>query len=111
MPLSTSGDQSPDTRKVVEARLQALSSKWAELAPAFLKARQALYAAKDQDNTYTVYIASNDLDKAANEVEEYSSCMMEAKRTFKVIIMTMTLILRMKTQRWYKVSWKNGNRT
>ena len=72
---------------MAKARLAALTSQWAELAPTFLQARQALYATKDRDD-----ISSNELDEAANEVEEYSKCMSEAKRTFKIIRMTINNI-------------------
>ena len=69
------------------ARQKELSKKWDELAPSFIRAKKALYAAKDHDDTFTAYIDNNELDEAANEVEEYSSCMLEAKSMFEEIRM------------------------
>ena len=74
-----------NTRKMAEARQQELNSKWEALAPSSIRAKKALYAAKDHNDTYTAYIADNELDEATNEVEEYSSCMLEAKRMFEEI--------------------------
>ena len=70
-----------NTRKMAEARQQELNTKWEALAPSFTK------ATKDHDNIFTTYIAENELDEAANKVNEYSSCMLEAKQRFKEIRM------------------------
>ena len=71
-----------NTRAMAEARQTKLGEKKDSLAPSFIKAKKALYA----------YLAESELDEAANEIEEYSSCMQEAKKLFKKIRMTVNEI-------------------
>ena len=73
---------------MAEARINTLSAKWNDLAPSFLRARQALFAAKDHDNIYTAFLSSHKPEEAANKVAAYSERMMDAKRDFAIIRVT-----------------------
>ena len=82
----------PNTRKMSHERTTALLEQWKELEPDFLKAKTALMAAKDRDDMYSFLVAEDRLDEAADQAEDYSYAMTEAKLRFESVRMIIETI-------------------
>ena len=81
-----------NTRKMSTERTTVLQSQWKELEPEFLRAKEALLAAKDRDNMYTCLVAEAKLDKAFDQAEEYGYTMTEANKGFESVRMIIETI-------------------